>query len=595
MSLADIRLSKYNRVLEVDFMGHKYPVYVLMEKLLKIIDKNAKCIDFVLWEEQIELYEQICLQKMSGKPVRVDILKARQIGYSTFIAGLLFIITMFTPNIRTGVVADTEAHAKNLFSKYQFFYDHLDDNNPKKDDKFYTYKPALKYARGQQFLQTLYSNSTIEVVVAGDNAGRSANYHLLHCSECAFFPNLKLTLNSLLETVSSSNLDSMVFLETTANGFNEYKERWDKDLSGVTSYIAFFSPWWKHDEYSVKNASEESIPLLDSWLEEKAKIYNLSLGQIKWINDKYLDKGDKNLTLQEYPFSPVDAFITSGNCIFDPELIAKRKEEIIKDRKSIKSGRFVYQANFSLDGSQIVLKNPEFVNSKNGLIKIYKEVDKTHFYVGVCDPNDEGSDYSAVQIIDNCTGEQVACFQTRELTHDKVAYQFYLLGKMYNNALLSNEMNRGGAIMDFLIKLSYPSLYINQDLEYDSMKQSYKSKYGHKITKSNRPFAIENLKIAFKENPRMINDFDTICEMETFINRERTYMGKTMFKIEASGNNHDDLVMALAGYYIVRNQQTFIPRKESELERKQTNFEMFKEDIKKQRNRNFLKYSGIRF
>ena len=335
--------------------------------------------------------------------------------------------------------------------------------------------------------------------------------------------------------------------------------------------------------------------MLDSWLEEKAKIYNLSVGQIKWINDKYLDKGDKNLTLQEYPFSPVDAFITSGNCIFDPELIAKRKEEIIKDRKSIKSGRFIYQANFSLDGSQIVLKNPEFVNSKNGLIKIYKEVDKTHFYVGVCDPNDEGSDYSAVQIIDNCTGEQVACFQTRELTHDKVAYQFYLLGKMYNNALLSNEMNRGGAIMDFLIKLSYPSLYINQDLEYDSMKQSYKSKYGHKITKSNRPFAIENLKIAFKENPRMINDFDTICEMETFINRERTYMGKTMFKIEASGNNHDDLVMALAGYYIVRNQQTFIPRKESELERKQTNLEMFKEDIKKQRNRNFLKYTGIRF
>ena len=600
MSLADERLKEYDNVLTVNFLGKKYPVYVLMEHLLKVTDKDARCVRFVLWDEQIELYKEICKQRLEHKPVRINILKARQIGYSTFIAGLLFIITLFTPNIRTGVIADTEAHAKNLFSKYEYFYRHLDDNNPNIQNKdipendLLTYKPKLDYARNQTYMKTKYSNSEIEVLTAGDNAGRSNNFHLLHCSECAFYQNLKLTLNSLLETVSNNNLNSMIFLETTGNGFNEYKERWDKDLSGKTSYKAFFSPWWKHEEYKTKG----QLPRLEEWLYQKQSELNLSDEQMNWIWNKYLDKGDKALTLQEYPFTPVDAFLSTGNCLFNAEIVAKRKEEIIKEIENVKTGQFIYEPHYSQNGDRIELLNTEFVESRNGLIKIYKEPIDDHPYVGVCDPNDEGSDYNAVVIIDNFNGEQVASFITRELTHDKIAYQFYLLGKKYNDALLSNEMNRGGAIMDYLIKLGYPKLYVRQDQSYENYKQSVKSEFGHKITKTNRNPAIESFKIAFKENPRMINDFDTICQMETFSNVEHVSKdGRVTYKIEASGGNHDDLVMAMAGYYIVRNQQSFLPKRDISRIKEASKLAMFEDNKHKKSQKNilFTTFSGIRF
>ena len=203
MSLADIELKDYEKDLMVIFQGYSLPAYVLMEKLLRITDKEGRCIPFLLNRQQIELYKEICLQRRNGKPVRQNVLKSRQIGYSTFIAGLFFIIGMFTPNMKIGVVADVEKHAKDIFAKYEYFYNHLDDSNPNKKeiDAFESanrgkrhpasYKPELKAQRGQSLLQTRAGNSIIEVVVAGEGSGRSNTYHLLHLSECAFFKNLK--------------------------------------------------------------------------------------------------------------------------------------------------------------------------------------------------------------------------------------------------------------------------------------------------------------------------------------------------------------------------------------------------------------------
>ena len=623
-SLADRELREYDNDLTVIFKKRKYPVYYLMEKLLKIVDKDGKCIPFKLNFQQIKLYKDICRQRREGRPVRENVLKARQIGFSTFIAGLFFIIGMFTPNIKVGIVADKEDHAKNIFSKYQFFYDHLDDNNPNYEEcKKYeaenkgkhsplSYKPALRAQRGQQLFHTKYGNSILEVVVAGESSGRSTTYNLLHLSECAFFQNLKVTLNGLLETVSSKNKESMIFLETTANGFNEYKDRWDKDVSGMTSYTAFFVPWFLNPEYSDDeyekyyriHGVEKPLPKMEEWLYERQEAYNLTNAQIKYYWDKYLDKGDKGMTLQEYPFSPVDAFLTSGNCVFGAELVARRKEEVIKDLMNVKMGKFTYEKKFSLDGSVITLTDTEFREVRNGEIRIYEEPDPTHPYVGICDPNNGGRDDTAIQIIDNYTKKQVAVFQSKEMTLDRVAYQFYLLGKMYNWALLSNEMNLGKTVMEYLIKLQYPKLYIRQKQGYEDYSQRISKTYGHVTSKANRPEMIEAFQIAFNENPRIINDYQTLCQMETFQKVKHVSSdGKETYKDEASGSNHDDLVMAFMAFFIVRTQQTAFPfengendgkKKFSSIEEAQEYYEerMRRASIK---NNALERFTGIRF
>lgn len=624
-TLADRELAGYENDLTVIFQGRKYPVWVIIEKLLRIVDKDGRCVNLIMNQSQIELYKRICEQRRAKRPVRINVLKARQIGYSTLIAALFFVIGMFTPNMKVGVVADIEKHARNIFEKYQFFYDHLDDSNPNKEEidayarenggklSPLSYKPRLKAQRGQQMLWTQAGNSMLEVIVAGESSGRSTTYQLLHLTECAFFENLKVTLNGLLETVSSKNKDSMIFLETTANGINEYKERWDKDITGKTSYDAVFTPWFTNPEYSddeyeayakTHDGKQKELPLLEEWLYEKQQLHNLTNAQVKWYWDKYQDKGDKSIALQEYPFSPMDAFMTSGNCIFNAELVNKRKEEVLKQLPFVKQGMFTYEKSYSLDGSVIEIKNDKFREYRNGAISIFKDVDPTHPYVGICDPNNGGSDDAAIQIIDNYTGEQVARLKSNELSLDIIAFQFYLLGKYYNWALLSNEMNLGKVVMDYLIKMKYPKLYLNQNQSFDDYRQNTSKKYGHLTTRGNRQFMIDSFQIAFKQNPSIINDYDTLTQMETFQKVEHVSRNdKKTYKTEASSGAHDDLVTSFMAFYLVRNQQTAVPssdlstngkRKFNSIEEAQDFYEKKMLEITAPRS-NLQQITGIRF
>lgn len=610
MTLADKELAPYDKDLTVYFQGLKLPVYVVMEKLLRITDKEGRSIPFILNRQQVELYKEICIQRRMGKPVRQNILKSRQIGYSTFIAGLFFVIGIFTPNMKVGVVADVEKHAKDIFAKYEYFYNHLNDSNPLKDEieEFErthkgqrhpsTYQPELKAQRGQTMMATKAGNSIIEVVVAGEGSGRSNTYHLLHLSECAFFKNLKITLNGLLETVSSKNKNSFIFLETTANGFNEYKDRWDKDCLGRTSYHALFMPWFMNPEYTNEEFDEVGIkmPIMEEWLYEKQKEYGLTNGQIVWYWDKYQDKGDKGLVLQEYPFCPTDSFLTSGNCLFNTELIAKRKEEILKELERGnwgRSGRFATSAKYSQDGKAISFENHGFVECRNGDITIYEEPIDGHPYIINCDPAMGGEDYYAIQVLDNYTCKQCAVYHTNTPSgDDEVAFQLVALGRYYNNALISAECNNsnGSYILQVADKCGYKFIY--QDTEYDALTDRWDNRFGYKTKQNNKNPMVTMLKLAFRDNYRMINDFQTLCEMEEFEVFKNPNTQRESYR--AGGNSHDDLVMSLCGCFYIRSSQVqeCVPTKKPIQK-----FEEFREDpfaiVRARKAKNMIKKKGF--
>lgn len=612
MTLADKELAIYDGVFTVYFQGLKLPVYVLMEKLLRITDKDGHCIPFTLNRQQVELYKEMALQRIKDRPVRQDILKSRQIGYSTFIAGFNFIVGMFTPNMHVGVVADVEDHAKNIFAKYEYFYKHLNDSNPMKDeiDEFdrthkgkgqkhpNDYRPTLKAQRGQTYMETEAGNSIIEVLVAGQGSGRSGTYHILHLSECAFFKNLKVTLNGLLETVSSKNKNSFIFLETTANGFNEYKDRWDKDSAGKTSYHALFMPWFMNPEYCNEEFDKPGVemPAMEEWLYEKGKQYGLSNGQMVWYWDKYQDKGDKGIVLQEYPFCPTDAFLTSGNCLFNTELIAKRKEELLEligRGEWGRSGRFATTSKYSEDGKAIAFVNHGFVEHRNGDITIYVEPIEGHPYIVNCDPAMGGEDFYAIQVIDNYTCEQVAVYHTNTPSgDDEVAFQLIALGQYYNNALISAECNNsnGSYILQIADKCGYKFIY--QDSEYDALTDRWDNRFGYKTKQNNKNPMVTMLKLNFRDNYRMINDLQTLCEMEEFEVFRNENTRKESYR--ASGSAHDDLVMSLCGCFYIRSSQVqkCVPTKST-----QKKFEEFKIDpfriVREQKQKTMIKKKGF--
>lgn len=597
MTLAEKLLPKYDSAFWVYFQPHgcekpmRFPVWRMMEKYLYITAKTRdespdKKIPFQLNYPQCRLYAEMAEQALAGQPVRIDILKARQIGFSTFIAGFLFIMTMFTPNFHCAVIADEKQHAHNIFRKYQYFYDHLDDSNPyypeivecAKQNKGalspLTYKPTLKYNKGQEYMETAKGGSILEVLVAGESAGRSDTYDALHLSECAFFQgNLLPTITAATQTVPAAKR-TFIFLETTAKGFNDYKRLWDEDYGNQGSYKALFVPWFENPAYRDELRPMEKFPVLEDWMQERQEHYKLDDSQMLWYWRRYLDSHrDRDTMFQEYPFSPVEAFIATGGCVFGAENVATRKQEIYERNPIVKTGLFTFggQAGYMkptpIDGDidRLKLERIAFRQTKGG-IRFFEEPKKGEPYVLICDPNKEmNEDDVAIQVIDNVDCRQVASFNRDDMMLDSIAYQIYCLGRYYNDALVSVEMGTETTVMNFLIRLGYPKLYVRQKDASENYRESLSKSYGHVCSPLTRGRMLEMAKIAFNENPRIVSDYRTLCEMESFQRtRHESRSGQVTLKSEAAPGKHDDLVMAWAAFFEVRNQQSMVNSAEAD-------------------------------
>ena len=565
-------LAPYDRVLVIKTKAGLVPLYKFIEKFLYIENAHGMRIQFILNDDQVDLYKSMCEQKQRGEPIRINILKARQAGFSTFIAAIIFCSVIFTPGQRAAIVADIAEHASNLFGKYNFFYDNLPVDIKERLVKVKSNAKELVVSHGEQ-------TSSIRITVQGDSAGRSGTYQYLHLSECAFWDDLDSTLVSLLQTVSNDNKNSMVFFETTANGVNDYKKRWDNDYSGNTKYMPKFYPWYTNKRYVVadKDIREFRKP---NWLAEIEVEYNLTPNQVAWFFDKYNEfNGDLDKLRQEFPSNPVEAFVTSGNSVFNADLLRKRKEEIIKT-VTFKRGIFQFEAQHSMDGKRIDVTKREWIDSRNGSIKIFKEPEAGHPYVVVNDPAQGGEDYYATQVFNNYTGEQVAVYHRNKCDADDAAYQMYCLAMYYNKAMITGETNTTSYLLELCHKMGYRFIYQDQDVE--DLTNRYLNKFGFKTKQNNRQYMIDLFKIAFRENPRIINDYETICEMEAF---QVVKNSKGKEKAEATGGEHDDLVMSACGFYLCRGAQTSVPKQVAK-ENGRTYFDPFEWHKQKEQERN---------
>ena len=571
-SLADRRLAGHERTFTVPFMGKRYPLWKLVEHLVHITDKNDNDVRFRYNRQQCLRYLEKCKLKEAGMDVRTDTLKARQIGITTQEAAEMTVEGLYVPNTQCVIVADTIEHAAGIFDKVQYAYDHLDMANPNRrliesDPKAYghlSYKPTLKYNKGQKMLQTKAGNSRVEVVAVSDAAGRSKHYTRMHCSECAFWPGMEKAFLSLFKTVARGNPRSQISLETTANGYNEYKIRWDRDYAGQSTFKAIFLPWHENPDYQAKvPVGYDLMGDMDQWEIDKMRKHNLTLEQMYWFHLEYLDcNRKKDLILQEDPFDPIDAFISTGKSVFNKDLLEVRKREIAERMAEAPDERGSFVCKHLATPDQSVIEIPpesiRWIPSKDGPIKIFKAPEKGHPYVATCDPFMGGSDDVAMQIIDNHTGEQVARFKSNELSNDRCAWQLYCLARHYNWALVSSETNVGQIVMELIAKTKYPRIYVTQAKSYENMRQVIRPQFGHKTTVGNRQFMIDSFVNAFEENPGIVNDYDTICEMESFqiVERFDKDGNVTHSKQEAAGSAHDDLVMCFGAFYLVRGQQT---------------------------------------
>ena len=500
-----------------------------IENYIKIRDKKGNVVPLKLNEPQLKYYNIIRKLYIERKPIRIIILKARQMGFSTETEAIIFKNVVTHHNYNAGIVAHKEDSTTNLFNMSKRMLEYLPEDIKPEQKKSNAKELVFNNSEGTGL------DSKIKCMTAGGKGiGRSDTFTALHLSELAFWEgNKKETMTGLLQAVPNTP-ESMIIIESTANGYEYFKEMWDRAVAGKSDFYPLFIGWNELKEYSMPytgfKLTKEEVDLQEQ--------YNLTLEQLTWrrwcIENNC--SGDINQFKQEYPICPEEAFLSTGNCYFNKENIINRINNV---PNPIIRGKF----NCFYDGMRI--RNQKFLEQEDGEIQIYEYPENRVPYVIGGDTAGEGSDYFTAHVINNITGKQVAVLKQQ---HNEIEYvkQVYCLGMFYNKALIGLENNFSTYPTQKLTELNYHNQYVRK--KEDVYNTKYEKSFGFRTTSITRPYILANLQEIVHDSIEVINDKDTLREMLTFIINEKGRM-------EAEQGYHDDLVMALAITYYIRSQQ----------------------------------------
>ncbi len=515
-----------------------------IEKFLKIRTKSGDIVPLQLNPAQQKLYGVIKAEHEKGKPIRIIILKARQLGFSTLCEALLFHSSATQTGVNSLIVAHLDESTNSLFSMSRMYYEELPAEirpmkrksnaqelvfeNPTRNPDEKKLRPGLR--------------SKIKCSTAGGKGiARGATYKNVHLSEYAFWPsNKEATLLGILQTVPDIPGTS-VFIESTANGFDEFRKRWYAAVSGESDYIPVFFAWFENPDYRT------AVPPGTVWTEEEIILkarYTLDDEQLAWRRSCIRNNcsGNEDMFKQEYPACADEAFLSSGTPVFDNEVIIKRIEGVSEIFP-------VLRGEFTFDYDGLKISNYKFIEREMGPVIIY-ELPRQYFpYVIGGDTAGEGSDFFIGQVLDNTDGHQVAVLR-HQFDEDTYARQMYCLGKYYNDALVGIEANYSSYPIKELERLRYPRMYVRET--EDSFTHQIKKSFGFMTTSVTRPVIIAALVEIMRETPELVCDTKTLEEMLSFIYNEHR-------RPEAMQGEHDDCVMAMAIAHYIRTQMSYMP------------------------------------
>ena len=408
------------------------------------------------------------------------VLKARQIGFSTLAAAYAFWLVYFASDRFVVMLSRTERESVKLLGKAKYGFRFLPQ---------WMRERGPKQVTEHQLKMVFDNESAIESLPSSNDPARGESVYLVIVDEWAFLPNAEEAWASI-EPVA--DVGGRVIGLSTANGSgNFYHQLWVGSQTGANKFKGIFFPWSADGERG------------QDWYDSKAK--NMHSWQLH----------------QEYPSFPEEAFIKSGNPVFDIQML--------DDMTVVEPDRGYYHL-FS-DG------NGEFRHTSEGEMSVWDFPRVESVYVIGADVAEGLSygDYSSAHIIEANSGMVVATWHGR-IEPDLFGELLSELGWWYNNALLGIESNNHGlTTLKASQKHGYKNLYRQRKLA--RVRPEATEILGWRTTSTSKPLAIDELSANMRENVIEIYDRLTIAELRTFVRKEN---GRT------AGSPHDDRVISLA-------------------------------------------------
>jgi hypothetical protein len=407
------------------------------------------------------------------------VLKARQIGFSTLAAAYSFWLCFFGSDRFVVMLSRTEREAIKLLAKAKYGYKAL-------PQWFKSRGPDL--TSDNQTKMTFSNESAIESLPSGNDPARGESVYLVIVDEWAFLPNAEEAWASI-EPIA--DVGGRVIGLSTANGSGDFfHQMWLGANIGLNNFKPIFWSWEAGDRD-------------EAWYEVKRR----------QMPDWQLH--------QEYPRTAEEAFIKSGNPVFDIDRLVGIETEsptrlavYVRDKKDtdLLEGR---------DGEFAVWDFP----SPDGVYVIGADVAEGLAH----------GDYSCFHVMDAREQAVVATWHGH-VDPDVFGVVLAEIGWKYNGALVAVENNNHGlTTLKSMQRYGYKNLYRQRRM---AQRVSQPTEIlGWRTTSASKPLAIDELAAAIRDGDITLRCERTITELKSFV---RATNGRT------HGSPHDDYVMALA-------------------------------------------------
>jgi hypothetical protein len=411
----------------------------------------------------------------------------RQVGKTTTSVAYLLWVTLFSADQNIAVLANKGSLARDILAKYQLAYENL---------PMWLQQGVITWNKGNVELE---NGSKIIAASTSSSAVRGGAFNIVFLDEFAFVPaNIANEFFNSVYPVISSGKTTKIIIVSTPNGMNLFYKLWMDAIGKKNGYKTFEIHW------SMVPGRDEK------WREETIK--NTSEEQFR----------------QEFECE----FLGSTNTLISGSKLA-----------------------------QMVYKEPI---AKHELLSIYEypikgdeERSADHIYAITVDPAEgRNMDASSFSVFDvsSVPYRQVAKYNSSSISPVLFPTVIYNTARLFNDAYVLVEINNTPQIADTL----------HQDLEYENVvkietgnkkAQAMGTGFGRgiqlgiKMSPQVKRIGCSNLKTLIENDKLIINDFDTISQLTTFVS--------SMNSFKAEEGSNDDIVMTLVIFAWMTTQQYF--------------------------------------
>lgn len=511
-----------------------------------VLTKDRGVVRFgdVMNHSQIALIAETERQIRETGRVRIIILKARQMGLSTAVESIIFVLSILFNDFQSLILSHDKGSSEHLLTMTQRFW----NTYPFKE--FHT----TKYA-GRKQLAWSDTESNIQIETANnDTAGSSKTLHALHASEVSKWKgNPRELLASLQPAIPFFGL-TCIFYESTAKGIGNHFHTLVQEARMVpkkTENILMFFPWWQHPEYTADYITEDAkneYATLGELDEEEKKLVGMGIteSRLAWRRWTIINSFNNDLDMfkQEYPATIDEAFLSTGRNVFGLDNLTRHYRPM-----SPHVGRLEYL------GNKVI-----FIRDDRGPLNIYRyphpDVNAGVYQIGADPTHSLVGDKACAQVMNRRTLEQCATWRGN-VDPREFGRVCSLLGEFYNFATVAPEKQGPGyATIGFLTGINYPRVWQSQKVDKMQGIHVGEDIYGWSSNASTKTTAIQNLvnaigqPLTVMKHPGgeqtyglVIHDRATFEEMSNYvISDEGKYMN-------GAGSLFDDTVMAMGICY----------------------------------------------